>query len=200
MIEANQLMQIVDRIPVNQKSPATYPMKRFLLEKMRAIFNNRSVIQKAAEQKRKQNILDAYKKNVGFDKRVKSLREAKAKLEKAEKELMEIGLSEEGALLSISENTRYGGTTEVTVLWESSWVRVSKETLEKVKKVQELLKAVEQTVETYTQIDRLETRMMLASTVGEVMALLNAAVGEPVFKVETKFMLEETTQKKGNNQ
>lgn len=200
MVVQNELMQIVDRIPVNQNAPATYPMKRFLLEKMKIIFNNRSTIIRAAESKRKQNVLDAYKKSVGFEKKAKAVMEARQKLKKVEKELMEVGLSIEGNLLSMSDSEdRYSGVLKVQVNWDGSWVDVGKETLEKVKKVKELLNAVEKSVETYTEFDRLETRMVMASTVGEVMALLNAAVGEPVFKVKT-LALEETTQEKGNNQ
>lgn len=187
-----QLMQIVDRIPVNQKAPATYPMKRFLLQKMTNIFNNRAIIERAARDKRKQEILDAYKKSVGFDKKLKAVKEAKAKLEKAEKDLMEIGLNEDGYLLEVSENpVAYDGGMEETVRWNNYWVRVAKGTMAKVKQVKELLKAVEGAVDVYTQFDRLETRMVMASTVGEVMALINAAVGEEVFRVETKNLLED---------
>lgn len=178
-------MKLVDRIPVNQKAPATMTMKRFLLIKMQNIFNNRFIIERAARDKRKKDILDAYKKNVGFDKKLKAVVEAKSKLQKTEKELMEIGLSEGGYLLKVEEQTvDYDGGVQAMVRWNNQWVQVTKDTLEKVKKVNELLKAVEQAVDVYTEFDRLETRMVMASTVGEVMALINAAVGESIFNVK----------------
>jgi hypothetical protein len=157
---------------------------------MTNIFNNRAIIERAAQDRKKKDILDAYKKNVGFDKKLKAVQEAKRKLEKAEKDMMEIGLSEDGYLLQVSEQTvPYDGGVQVTVRWDNQWVQVAKETFEKVKKVNELLKAVEGAVNVYTEFDRLETRMVMASTVGEVMALINAAVGEEVFRVQTDNLL-----------
>ena len=112
---------------------------------------------------------------------------------------MEIGLSEQGNLLAVSEEKKpYGtdGGIQATVLWENNWVPVSKETFEKVKKVNALLSAVEGVTETYTEFDRLETKLMMASTVGEIMIILNAAIGTQVFTVKKGTLdLEETTTK-----
>jgi hypothetical protein len=179
---------LVNQIPVDQKAPAKYPMKKFLLEKIRQIFQNKRVIEKAKIEKKREEILEAYKKNVGFDKKVKTLNAIRVQLEKAEKDLMEIGLSEKGFLLGVSqEKTIYGGD-KTTVLWDGSWKEVSKETGTRINKVGELLRAVEGEMEPYTMFDQLETRMMMASTVGECMAIINAIAGEEVFKVKMEFL------------
>jgi hypothetical protein len=184
----NNYIALVNQIPVDQKAPANYPIKKFLLEKIRMIFQNKSVIEKARIQKQREEILEAYKKNVGFDKKLKTLKAVRSQLEKAEKDLMEIGLSERGNLLSFSEDRNVYGGSKTTVLWDNSWTEVSKETGEKIKKVQELLQAVEGEMIPYTLFDQLETRMMMASTVGECMAIINAIAGEQVFKVKTNLL------------
>jgi hypothetical protein len=193
----NNYIALVNQIPVDQKAPAKYPIKKFLLEKIRLIFQNKSVIERARVQKQRDEILEAYKKNVGFDKKLKALKTVRSQLEKAEKDLMEIGLSEAGALLSFSEDRTVYGGSKTTVFWENSWTEVSKETGAKIKKVQELLKAVEGEMIPYTLFDQLETRMMMASTVGECMAIINAIAGEQVFKVKTNLLAleKETTTK-----
>jgi hypothetical protein len=188
---------LVNQIPVDQKAAAKYPIKKFLLEKIRMIFQNKSVIEKAKIQKRREEILEAYKKSVGFEKKLKTLKTVRSQLEKAEKDLMEIGLNERGGLLSFSEDRTVYGTTKTTVQWSGSWIEVGKETGEKIQKVQELLKAVEGEMIPYTLFDQLETRMMMASTVGECMAIINAIAGEQVFKVKTELLaLEKTTTTK----
>jgi hypothetical protein len=53
---SNELMQLVDKIPVNQNELANYQMKKFILEKLAIIFKNRQVIEQAARAKRKQDI------------------------------------------------------------------------------------------------------------------------------------------------
>jgi hypothetical protein len=193
----NNYIALVNQIPVDQKAPANYPIKKFLLEKIRLIFQNKSVIERARVQKQRDEILEAYKKNVGFDKKLKALRTVRSQLEKAEKDLMEMGLDERGGLLTFSEDRSVYGTSKTTVLWGGSWIEVGKETGEKIQKVLELLKAVEGEMIPYTLFDQLETRMMMASTVGECMAIINAIAGEQVFKVKTNLLAleKETTTK-----
>lgn len=188
---------LVNQIPVDQTAPANYPIKKFLLEKIQLIFRNKNIIEKAKIEQKKKEILDAYKKNVGFEKKLKTLLDAKAKLEAAEKDLMEAGLSPLGKLLSVSDDKTVYGQKRPTLLWENAWIEASAETVEKVKKVQELIKAVEGEMQPYTMFDQLETRMMLASSVGEAMAIINAIAGEEVFKVKTDLLqLTEKTTKK----
>lgn len=193
----NNFIALVNQIPVDQTAPAKYPMKKFLLEKMRLIFANKNVIEAAKLAKKREEILEAYKKNVGYEKKLKTLKNVRSQLEKAEKELMEIGMSERGTLLAVSEDRTVYGGSKTTVLWENSWTEVSKETGEKIKKVQELIKAVEGEMQPYTLFDQLETRMMMASTVGEAMAIINAIAGEEVFKVKANLLAleKETTTK-----
>jgi hypothetical protein len=183
----NDLMTIVNNIPVDQKAPANSLIKKYLLEEIRQIIKNKKTIEQATIDRKKEEILDAYKKGVGFDKKVKALKDAKDAVEKAEEQLVQAGLTESGYLITFQEDRRYG-QTETTVYVDGQCKPLKTELVKKIKKVQELLKAVEGEMEPFSPYARLEARMMMASTVGEAMAIINAVAGEEVFKVNTNLL------------
>lgn len=197
MPNQSTLLAIVDQIPVDQKARATSDIKRFLLKKVKSIRERRDTIEQAAIQRRREQILDDYKKAIGFDKMKKSMDDLEEKLKKQKERIMQAGLRVNGTLVDISD--RQDDSNEGSRVWyEGAYVSISPEVVKKIKGVLKLLKAVEGEMDTFDLFDQLETRMVMASTVGEVMAIFNAAVGVEVFRVNKgALQLEETTQQKG---
>jgi len=187
MNDENQHLALVNRIPVNQEAPAHYPVKKFLLEKMRVIFQNRQTIRSAAIQQQRKKILEAYKKNVGFVSKHKALQKAKTKLDEAEKELIQVGLDEGGHLLDVSQQWN-GVKNEDTIRWGGNWIPIPESVAKDIGRVRELMKAVEGEVQPFDTFSQLETRMMMSSKVGELMAIINAVAEEGVFKVNPELL------------
>lgn len=193
MSNQNQHLAIVNRIPVDQEAPAHYPVKKFLLEKMRIIFQNKQIIRQASLAQKRRQILEAYRRSVGFNAKLKALRNAQEKLKKAEEVLMDVGLGAEGQLLGINERHVANGI-QYQIYWNNAWLPASEHTVKQIKKVEELIKAVEGESDPFTIFDQLETRMMMASKVGELMAVINAVAEEPIFNIKSDLLLRNGSQ------
>jgi|SRR6185436_10758311 len=171
-------MQLVEKIPIDQTARATPQVKKYLLDRVREIRNNRNTIEQEARRQKKDEILDAYKKSVGYDKIESRLKKIRAEEEELKIKSLELGMNPStGCLLDIYESND-------RVYVDGKWIKVTTEMREKITRVVELLKAVEKSVGTFSPMDILETRMMLASTVGEAMAIVNAVADKDVFKID----------------
>jgi hypothetical protein len=185
-MKTNKYVDIVNRIPVDQTAAATDRIKRYLLEVTGRIIERKKVIEQATRDKKRNDVLEAYKKSVGFEKKQKLVEELKYKLAKSRKELIDVGLTEEGQLIHPTQRSRgYGETTwQVRDPSDSySYIDIDDATADRIWKVDELLQAVEGEVQPFDIYEQMRARMMLASTVGETMAIVNALLGEEVFMV-----------------
>lgn len=186
-MKTNKYVDIVNQIPVNQAAGATDRIKRYLLEVTAKIIERKKVIDQASRDKQKADVLEAYRKSVGFDKKQKSVEDLKAKLVKARKELIDVGLTEEGNLVHPVERGASSGKSKWQVSdpdHSYSYLDIDDSTYEKIAKVEKLIKAVEGEVQPFDVYEQLRARMMLASTVGETMAIVNALLGESIFNVD----------------
>lgn len=181
----SKYIDIVNNIPVDQEAKATPLIKKFLLGKVQEIIGRKQTIENAAKQKRKDEVLDAYKKSVGYDIKAKRLKKLEDEMKELEEQITDLGLAKDGGLIQFQEYKRTSQLTE----WgfydtKGHWVVWSADKMKKILEVQELLKAVEGEVDAFSIYDQLESRMILASTVGEAMAIVNALLGEDVFKID----------------
>lgn len=186
-MKTNKYVNIVNRIPVDQKASATDRIKRYLLEVTGKIIDRKKVIDRAAMEKQREDVIEAYRKSVGFEKKQKAIEELKSKLAKARKELINLGLTDNGHLVDPSERSDGYGKKSWQVRDPDNtytWLDIDDETAEKVFKVQKLIKAVEGEVQPFDIYEQMRARMMMASTVGETMAIVNALLGEEVFNVD----------------
>jgi len=181
----NKFVAIVDQIPLDQTARATTETRRFLLKKAKLIQERRSTIEEAAKRQRRQKILDDYKKAIGFPKMKKTLDDLVEKEKKAKQNIISSGLTVTGELIDLrdKEPDISGG---ILIWMEGGYVTIDKETADKIKQVNALIKAVEGELEPFDLVDQLETRMMMSSTVGEAMAIVNALVGVEVFRIDFK--------------
>jgi len=171
-------MQLVEKIPIDQAARATPQIKKYLLDVVREIRNNRNTIEQEARRQKKDEILDAYKKSVGYDKIESRLKKLRAEEEELKIKSLELGMNPtNGCLLDIDDSRD-------RIYVDGKWITVTMDMREKIKRVVELLKAVEKSVGTFSPMNILETRMMLASTVGEAMAIVNAVADKDVFKID----------------
>lgn len=178
----------IDNIPVNQTANATTTIKNFLLEKFRKISENRRVLDQMKIQQQQRHILESYRKSVGFDKKLTAMKKAQDQFEKAHKVLMELGLNPAGDLLQtdtrkvINEDGHPG--LQHRYYDGDTWNVLPTETIERIDEVRKLIQAVSTEMEVFSRNDQLETRMMLATTVGECMAIINEIAGRDVFALE----------------
>lgn len=179
-------LEIVEGIPVDQNAKATIDIKRFLLTKLAVIKQNREIIDASSIRKKQENVLDAYKKAVKFDAAVRRIDNAEKELEEAQQAILKLGLSKDGYLLEVHHGDRHGNTGDFIQDPKSSYtyIRISKSDADKIKETRNLIKAVQAEMSVFSSFDQLETRMMLASTVGECMAIVNAVADRDVFKVD----------------
>jgi uncharacterized glyoxalase superfamily protein PhnB len=181
----NKFVAIVDQIPLDQTARATTETRRFLLKKAKLIQERRSTIEEAAKRQRRKKILDDYKKAIGFQKMKKTLDDLEEKEKKAKQSIIASGLTVNGELIDLRD--KQPDVSGGIMIWmEGGYVTIDKETADKIQQVLDLIKAVEGEIEPFDLVDQLETRMMMSSTVGEAMAIVNALVGVEVFKIDFK--------------
>lgn len=181
---SKDLMSVVKDIPVDQKAVATHSMKMFLLGKLQAIRANRKTIAGAALQEKRDKTLESYKKSIGFDDKLRRIRELREDLAGAERVLYLTGINENGAIMMVQD----GANQATQVHTGSKWVQIDKRAAQKIRKLHELVYAVEKEIEPFDVYDQLEARMMMASTVGECMAIVNAVAGSEVFSVSKEVL------------
>jgi hypothetical protein len=105
-----------------------------------------------------------------------------------------VGLSEEGNLMSVAQKDRYHNEGYF-VISGGNYREVSKAIHERVSKAIALVAAVEGESDIFNEFDQLETRMMMASTVGECMVIINAIADRDVFDVSLPML--EAGEKRG---
>lgn len=190
----NKYVEVVNQIPVDQTARATPIIKNFLLKKVNEIIERKQFLEKTAISKRKEEVLDAYKKSIGADKKIIRLEKLEEEKEKIKDDLNNMGITTDGFLMELYDKPYGKQSKDGTYVYNHKTMTYSKLTddqAEKVKKVRELIKAVEGEMEPFDTYEQLTARMMMASTVGETMAIVNALVGEDVFKID-KAVLELT--------
>lgn len=184
----SKYVDIVNQIPVDQTARATPIIKNFLLKQVNRIIERKKVLESSARDKRKKEVLEAYKKSVGFDKKAKRLIKLEEEVDQIRKDLISLGLTSDGTLMEIRDMNPYGISSEKGMWVYSSqsggWQEITGEQRDQIEKVRDLIKAVEGEVEPFDTYEMLTSRMMMASTVGEAMAIVNALVGEEVFNVK----------------
>jgi uncharacterized glyoxalase superfamily protein PhnB len=181
----NKFVAIVDQIPVDQTARATRETLRFLLKKAKLIQERRNTIEEAAKRQQRKKILDEYKKAIGFSKMKKTMDDLEERLKKAKENIIAAGLTVDGELIDLKDKqpTVDG---DIMIWLQGGYVTITKEIADKIQQVVDLIKAVEGEIEPFALVDQLETRMMMSSTVGEAMAVVNALVGVEVFRIDFK--------------
>ena len=108
-------------------------------------------------------------------------------------ELLRLGLSPNGCLMEpvFVENNRRGQSGYCDPLligrssghWEVNGSKVTQAQVDRINQIKEVITAVGASAQTVTSTEALTMRLMMATTVGELIAIVNAVAGEDVFQM-----------------
>jgi len=108
----------------------------------------------------------------------------------AKGELLKMGLSPNGCLLEpvFVEDNKRGHYDPLPIgrsggHWEVNGSKVTQTQVDRINQIKEVIKAVGASAQTLTSTEALTMRLMMSSTVGELIAIVNAVAGEDVFQM-----------------
>jgi len=156
----------IERLRVDRSKPLTSADKNQLLKILDKAVSVQSGLVRAVKEQIKREVLSVYKKESGFNKLKKELAELEAKVEAKKKEIALTGFSEWGEL-GVGRVSSYG-FSEVE----------RKELFKKVKEMEKAVESATESIESYeTNIDKLRARLILSSTYGDALVIMNLVFG-----------------------
>ena len=159
----------IEKMPVDTGKTLTGEIKKQIVKIVETEFENKESIYHEKERLEREQILEGYKKEIGFDKLLKSIKDAEDKLCQAEEKLKKAGLDDTG---KPEQSTQYINGRHVTNY--------------SAKKLDNLLSAVAKNAPSATLKAKLISRIWLASTYGEAMVILNQVLGNGIIPTLTK--------------
>lgn len=196
IVVAKTRQQIIKDIPVNQSAKATERMKNYWILKLTQIHERRNRIDQGKRQQEHKAIIDAYKHSVGFDKATDELFNLRRHVKAAEDALVKLGLTEDGSLLDVATKDRYNNPGYFIVAHRSSgekFVPITKKEYDGILDVQKRIHAVHAEMEILTDFELLESRLIMAQTIGEIELIVNALVDQDVFDVDSEKVFKQLT-------
>lgn len=208
---SNQLATIAQTIPLNPKAKATPACRTYIQGVLQNIEKRRNTIQAEANRQKQEALLDSYRKSVGFAElnkkcekalehqsaenlRSEKIREeagskafaiedaAQRKTKEVRDEISKLGLTFSGTLMSPRKQLVYSVMGEQTgEAWYADGQLITTKQADRLKEIADLIAAVGASRQTVTENETLNMRLMMATTVGELIAIVNAVAGEDVF-------------------
>lgn len=166
----SQIVEIED-LPVNAHAKLTGDQRNPFVKMIRSQFDAKRSLYHANSQLREREILEAYRRKVGFTRLQSELDKAKARVSQLTDQIQDLGLKEDGDRL------------------ESYHADKNVRRLRAVHKLDALLQAIEDNAPDVQLEDKLVSRMLLATTHGEAVVILRSILGNELIPAITRDQL-----------
>jgi len=157
----------VQNLPLEYKATLSNDQKKALVKLLEDEFKRRGNVNDAVIREKKHQLLEEYRKMVGYENLVEGINNAKSALEQAKKALERVGLSEDGEIARSYNNGD----------WRNNLSPVARKG---IKRVESLLEAVEREFDVDTHRSKIIARLWLARTYGEAIVLLRDVMGNGI--------------------
>jgi hypothetical protein len=171
MTKAVTIYETIESMPIDMDKPLNNDVKTQIVKIVEREFDNKESVYHEQERFEEAKILEAYRKEVGFDKLLKAIRDAEHKLDIARKALSDVGLMPNG---EAEQKSHYDSK-------KNCWVNKPK-----ADRLYELMQAIKRNAPSQTLKAKLISRIWLASKYGEVVVILNQVLGNGIIPTVLK--------------
>lgn len=161
----------IEDLKLDHNAILNQDQKKAMVEIIEKEFSSKNTFYDEMRKREEEKIMDAYRKEVNFDKLIKDIEKAEAVLEKAKTQLELIGLSRDGSI----NNPYFSPKTE------EEW-----QTKKAAEKIYRRLSAIAINAPSYGLKAKIITRMQLARSYGEAMVIMHQVLGNGLLPSLTK--------------
>ena len=164
MQEKKNQLATIENLPVDMKDKLGAVEKKELIKIVENEFNNKDTLYHEMKTHEREKVLEAYRKDVGFDKLIKEYEDAIAASERASTAMQDLGLNRDGTAVT------YWGSSKKS----KGWI-----------KLERLLKACEQASPTHQIKAKVISRLWLSNTKGEAVVIMRQVMGNGMLPTVT---------------
>lgn len=158
-------------LQIDMKAVLNQDQKRELVKLIEGEFSNKNTLYHQMREHEEAKIIEAYRKEVGFEKLLSNIKKAEETLNRTKTKLDAVGLDEHGGLHNFFGEPRT----------EEQWLQ--KKAAEKLSKK---IQAIQDNAPSSSLRAKLITRMHLARTYGEAMVIMHEILGNDVLPAVSK--------------
>lgn len=175
-MESSKTLATIEDLKFDSKATLANDQKRALVHVVEEEFNNKRTLYSRAMAEKKEQLLDEYRRKVGYDKLRADIETAKARVKQAEEALGAVGLDEDG---------------DIKIYEKYELKRIAPSARKGYERVRNLMAAVEEDSSGQTKKAKIIARLWLARTYAEACIILQAVLGNGLIPAIEKKELQQ---------